>query len=199
MEKEYIMKKIIRLTESELTNIVKRVIEESKNTHSKKKILGMSKDELKELYGELEIKGEYLGKKGTFHHFKKTSLGDVVCSFSTDDSTPSGLKRRTQAIKVKSDDVKFKNNINESEEDGFDSSDDCEKLFSTMEYVFNDFMDFVKTSPEEQSPEDMYDDLQSELGGILHQAEEMECEDIQDLEIMYDDYLREFAEYVDLF
>ena len=193
------MKKIIRLTESELTNIVKRVIEESKNTHSKKKILGMSKDELKELYGELEIKGEYLGKKGTFHHFKKTSLGDVVCSFSTDDSTPSGLKRRTQAIKVKSDDVKFKNNINESEEDGFDSSDDCEKLFSTMEYVFNDFMDFVKTSPEEQSPEDMYDDLQSELGGILHQAEEMECEDIQDLEIMYDDYLREFAEYVDLF
>ena len=193
------MKKIIRLTESELTNIVKRVIEESKNTHSKKKILGMSKDELKELYGELEIKGEYLGKKGTFHHFKKTSLGDVVCSFSTDDSTPSGLKRRTQAIKVKSDDVKFKNNINESEEDGFDSSDDCEKLFSTMEYVFNDFMDFVKTSPEEQSPEDMYDDLQSELGGILYQAEEMECEDIQDLEIMYNDCLREFAEYVELF
>ena len=82
---------------------------------------------------------------------------------------------------------------------GFDSLDDCERLFSTMEYVFNDFMDFVKTSPEEQSPEDMYDDLQSELGGILHQAEEMECEDIQDLEIMYNDYLREFAEYVDLF
>ena len=90
--------------------------------------------------------------------------------------------------------------IKEREDEmGFDSSDDCEKLFSTMEYVFNDFMDFVKTSPEEQSPEDMYDDLQSELGGILHQAEEMECEDIQDLEIMYDDYLREFAEYVDLF
>ena len=85
------------------------------------------------------------------------------------------------------------------QEPEFDSSDDCEKLFSTMEYVFNDFMDFVKISPEEQSPEDMYDDLQSELGGILHQAEEMECEDIQDLEIMYDDYLREFAEYVDLF
>ena len=89
--------------------------------------------------------------------------------------------------------------IKEQDEMGFDSSDDCESLFSTMEYVFNDFMDFVKTSPEEQSPEDMYDDLQSELGGILHQAEEMECEDIQDLEIMYDDYLREFAEYVDLF
>ena len=30
--------------------------------------------------------------------------------------------------------------IQESE---FDSSDDCERLFSTMEYVFNDFMDFV--------------------------------------------------------
>jgi hypothetical protein len=105
------MKKVIRLTEGELTNIVKRIIEESKKTPSKKEILGMSKDELKEVYGDLEVKGEYLGKKGTFHHFKKTSLGDVVCSFSTDDSTPSGLKKRTQSIKVKSDEVKFKNHL----------------------------------------------------------------------------------------
>jgi hypothetical protein len=108
INKEYIMKRIIRLTETDLSRIVKRVIEESKSTPTKREILGMSKDELKDVYGDLEVKGSYLGKKGTFHHFKKTSLGDVVCSFRTDDTTPSGLKRNTQALKVKSDDVKFK-------------------------------------------------------------------------------------------
>jgi hypothetical protein len=53
------------------------------------------------------VKGIYHGKKGTFHNFKKTTIGDVVCSFRTDDETPSGLKRNIQAVKVKSDDVKF--------------------------------------------------------------------------------------------
>ena len=95
------MKRIIKLTEDDLTRIVKRVITESKKKPSKSEILKMSKDELKDVYGELEVKGEYQGNKGTFHHFKITSMGDVVCSFRTDDSTPSGLKRNTQAIKVK--------------------------------------------------------------------------------------------------
>ena len=95
------MKKVIRLTETDLIRIVKRVITEAKNKPSKSEILKMSKDELKEVYGELEVKGEYQGNKGTFHHFKRTAMGEVVCSFRTDDSTPSGLKRNTQAIKVK--------------------------------------------------------------------------------------------------
>jgi hypothetical protein len=95
------MKKVIRLTESDLTRIVRRVITESKKKPSKSEILKMSKDELKDVYGELEVKGEYHGNKGTFHHFKRTAMGEVVCSFRTDDSTPSGLKRNTQAIKVK--------------------------------------------------------------------------------------------------
>ena len=95
------MTKIIRLTESDLARIVKHVISESKKNPSKSEILKMSKDELKDVYGELEVKGEYHGKKGTFHHFKRTAIGDVVCSFRTDDTTPSGLKRNTQGIKVK--------------------------------------------------------------------------------------------------
>ena len=94
-------KKVIRLTESDLARIVRRVINESKKNLSKSEILKMSKDELKDVYGELEVKGEYHGNKGTFHHFKRTAIGDVVCSFRTDDSTPSGLKRNTQGIKVK--------------------------------------------------------------------------------------------------
>jgi|688.fasta_scaffold10265_19 hypothetical protein len=89
------------LYESDLARIVKQVISESKKNLSKSEILKMSKDELKDVYGELEVKGEYHGNKGTFHHFKRTAIGDIVCSFRTDDSTPSGLKRNTQGIKVK--------------------------------------------------------------------------------------------------
>ena len=89
------------LYESDLARIVKQVISESKKKPSKSEILKMSKDELKDVYGELEVKGEYHGNKGTFHNFKRTAIGDVVCSFRTDDTTPSGLKRNTQAIKVK--------------------------------------------------------------------------------------------------
>ena len=102
-------KKIIRLTESDLARIVKRVISESKKKPSKSEILKMTKEELKDVYGKLEVKGEYLNpkNKGTFHNFKRTAIGDVVCSFRTDDTTPSGLKRNTLGIKVKMDDVKF--------------------------------------------------------------------------------------------
>lgn len=89
------------LYESNITRVVKQVISESKKNPSKSEILKMSKDELKDVYGELEVKGEYQGKKGTFHHFKRTAIGDIVCSFRTDDATPSGLKRNTQGIKVK--------------------------------------------------------------------------------------------------
>ena len=99
------MKKVVKLTENDLVNIIKKVISESKN--SKSKIMKMSKDDLKDVYGTLDVKGEYNGVKGTFHHFKITSVGDVVCSFRTDDTTPSGLKRNTQSIKVKGNDVKF--------------------------------------------------------------------------------------------
>ena len=102
------MKKVIRLSESDLIRLVKKIIVESKDkTPSKNDILKMSKDELKDEYGKLSVKGEYLGKKGTFHHFKMVSGGKVVCSFRSDDVTPTGLKRNTQGISVKGSDVKF--------------------------------------------------------------------------------------------
>ena len=91
------------LYESNITRIVKQVITESKKKPSKSEILKMTKEELKDVYGKLEVKGEYLNpkNKGPFHNFKRTAIGDVVCSFRTDDTTPSGLKRNTQGIKVK--------------------------------------------------------------------------------------------------
>jgi hypothetical protein len=73
---------------------------------SKDKILKMSDEDLKSQYGVLNVKGEYGGKKGTFHHFKKV-MGKIVCSFRTDESTPSGLKKNIQALKVNDPLVKF--------------------------------------------------------------------------------------------
>lgn len=40
-------------------------------------------------------------EKGIFSHFRRDIFGDIICSFSTDDSTPNGLRRVTRGIKVK--------------------------------------------------------------------------------------------------
>ena len=100
------MKKIIRLTESDLVRLVKRVINESEKNPTKSEILNMSKEELKDKYGVLKVKGTYLGEKGEFSHFKEV-MGDVTCSFRYDEATPSGLKKSTKGVKVKRDSVKF--------------------------------------------------------------------------------------------
>ena len=96
------MKKVVKLTENDLVNIIKKVISESKKSTSKSEVLKMSEDELK----DVKVNGEYLNKKGEFHNFKKV-MGKVICSFRAGEKTPSGLKRNTQSIKVKSNDVKF--------------------------------------------------------------------------------------------
>jgi hypothetical protein len=100
------MKKVIRLTESDLVRLVERVINESEKKPTKSEILKMSKEELKDKYGVLKVKGTYLGEKGEFSHFKEV-MGDVTCSFRNDKVTPSGLKKSTKGVKVKRDDVKF--------------------------------------------------------------------------------------------
>jgi len=100
------MKKVVKLTESDIINLVKQIIMESKNSISKSEILKMSDDELKDVYGTLKVKGKYLGEKGEFHHFKKV-MRNVICSFKYDESTPSGLKKNVKGIKVKSNDVEF--------------------------------------------------------------------------------------------
>ena len=100
------MKKVIRLTESDLVRLVEMVINESKKNPTKSEILKMSKEELKDKYGVLRVKGTYLGEKGEFSHFKEV-MGDVICSFRYDEPTPSGLRKSTKGVKVKRDNVKF--------------------------------------------------------------------------------------------
>ena len=96
------MKKVVKLTENDLVNIIKKVISESKKSTSKSEVLKMSEDELK----DVKVNGEYLDKKGEFHHFKKV-MGKVICSFRADKKTPSGLRRTTKSIPVNDKDVTF--------------------------------------------------------------------------------------------
>jgi len=44
----------------------------------------------------------------------------------------------------------------------------------------------------------MYDDIQSELGGFLNMAEEMECENIDEVYMIYDELIDDFLSYVGL-
>ena len=96
------MKKVVKLTENDLVNIIKKVISESKKSTSKSEVLKMSEDELK----DVKVNGEYLNKKGEFHNFKKV-MGKVICSFRADKKTPSGLRRATKSIPVNDTDVTF--------------------------------------------------------------------------------------------
>jgi hypothetical protein len=82
--------------------------------------------------------------------------------------------------------------INEQDEN------ECESLVEGMRYVFKDFMGYVKNSDGEESPEDLYDDLESELSGFLSQGEEMGCDNIEHLEEEYEKYLERFRELLDL-
>jgi hypothetical protein len=82
--------------------------------------------------------------------------------------------------------------INEQDEN------DCESLFEGMRYVFKDFIADVKNSDGEESPEDLYDDLESELSGFLSQGEEMGCDNIEHLEEEYENYLERFRQLLDL-
>ena len=82
--------------------------------------------------------------------------------------------------------------INEQDEN------ECESLVEGMRYVFKDFMGDVKNSDGEESPEDLYDDLESELSGFLSQGEEMDCDNIEHLEEEYEKYLERFRKLLDL-
>jgi superfamily I DNA/RNA helicase len=88
----------------------------------------------------------------------------------------------------------------EKEFDEFDeeSSSDCEGLIQTMKFIVKDYMDSIETSIDEfdeADAEDIYDEFETELGGILDHANQMDCDDeiIQHLEILYNEYLSDMA------
>jgi hypothetical protein len=78
------------------------------------------------------------------------------------------------------------------------SSSDCEGLIQTMKFISNDYMESIETSADEfdeADAEDIYDEFETELGGILDHANQMDCDDeiIYHLEILYNEYLSDMA------
>jgi hypothetical protein len=67
-----------------------------------------------------------------------------------------------------------------------------------MKFIVKDYMDSIETYTDEfdeADAEDTYDEFETELGGILDHANQMDCDDeiIQHLEILYNEYLSDMA------
>ena len=78
------------------------------------------------------------------------------------------------------------------------SSSECEGLIQSMKFIYKDYMDSIETTPDEYDEVDaldFYDGFETELGGILDHANQMDCDDeiIQHLEILYNEYLSDMA------
>ena len=136
------MKKIIRLNESDLVRLVKRIINEQ--------------GDFSDLENEFDDR-----------EFKDRAIKKVV------QGEPYNSLRKG-------------------------SYSDCEGLIQTMKFISNDYMESIETSPDEideAEAEDIYDQFETELGGILDHANQMDCDEeiINHLEILYNEYLSDMA------
>jgi hypothetical protein len=94
--------------------------------------------------------------------------------------------------------------IKENEFDmDMDMGIDCDRILYDMEYVYNDTMRYYNSynerlSPDRQNfklkPEEMYDELASELSGFVDEAYQNDCENYGQVEAMYNDLLDMFVE-----
>jgi hypothetical protein len=93
---------------------------------------------------------------------------------------------------------------NEFEEDEFemDMGPDCDEIIDAMNEIFEDFKKyFDHSSPDTKSilgASAMYDELESELGGLLDEADQNGCENLYDIESMYGDLLDMFRQHTEL-
>ena len=92
--------------------------------------------------------------------------------------------------------------IKENEFD-MDMGIDCDRIFDDMKYVYNDTMRYYNSynkrlSPDRQNfklePEEMYDELASELSGFVDEAYQNDCENYGEVESMYYELLDMFVE-----
>jgi len=232
------MKKLIRLTENQLTNLVKRIVNESmeednlsdhikiyhmykngeldKKTfysfvgildrHEKERLMEYIKSEKEESLDE-NIEDVYTDSREDFEY----DIRGVMCD---DDVFTSGhvdvdeddviviryckgnedsierLKRKGEMI------LRQRYDMNESVIKEGETS--CEDLMSIMRYVYKDFQSYVSTNPDDFDANGVYNDLESELGGIIDMAEEMDCDNFYDLLEMYEEYTETFAEMLEL-
>ena len=96
----------------------------------------------------------------------------------------------------------IKENEFEEDESEMDMGPDCDEIITEMEYIFNDFIRYYKnSSPDTKSilgASAMYDELESELGGLLDMAEQNDCENRYDIESTYEELLDMFRSQVGL-
>jgi hypothetical protein len=232
------MKKLIRLTENQLTNLVKRIVNESmeednlsdhikiyhmykngeldKKTfysfvgildrHEKERLMEYIKSEKEESLDE-NIEDVYTDSREDFEY----DIRGVMCDEDTftsghvdideddviviryckgNEDSIERLKRKGEMI------LRQRYDMNESVIKEGETS--CEDLMSSMRYVYKDFQSYVSTNPDDFDVNGVYNDLESELGGIIDMAEEMDCDNFYDLLEMYEEYTETFAEMLEL-
>ena len=167
------MKKIIRLTEKDLTRIVKRTIKESEDISFTPNMGGDLKSDI------MDILNNDISSNEEKIHILKMIAHDMERS-----------NKMTNNVRDR-----FRNNLKENE-----SSNECERLLTEMEYVFNDFMKELELSSDKIDPVDFYDDLESELGEILDMAYEHDCDEdtLEYMEESYEEFLFLMSKELDL-
>ena len=104
---------------------------------------------------------------------------------------------------TESDLVRLVKKVIKENEFDMDMGIDCDRILDDMEYVYNDTMRYYNRyneslSPDRQNfklkPEEIYDDLASELSGFVDEAYQNDCENYREVEAMYNDYLDMFVE-----
>ena len=110
--------------------------------------------------------------------------------------------RLTESDLVRLVKIVIKENEFEEDESEMDMGPDCDEIITEMEYIFNDFIRYYKnSSPDTKSilgASAMYDELESELGGLLDMAEQNDCENRYDIESTYEELLDMFRSQVGL-
>jgi hypothetical protein len=103
---------------------------------------------------------------------------------------------------TESDLVRLVKKVIKENEFDMDMGIDCDRIFDDMKYVYNDTMRYYNSynerlSPDRQNfklkPEEMYDELASELSGFVDEAYQNDCENYGEVESMYYELLDMFV------
>jgi hypothetical protein len=194
------MKKIIRLTESDLTRLIKRVIEESDVLPSK---LSSSYKSLVRAWDMENGEDENIDRR-TKSFFK--NLGE----YSSSKERESLFRKLEEKYGKLPNHIRkhYKRIYNLNEELGDENS--CEDFISRMRDIYEETQSFISRKSDKIRKSDefrkyggiyvynVYEILEDQLGYIVDMAEEMECDNYYDLLEMYEEYTETIAEMLEL-
>jgi hypothetical protein len=81
-----------------------------------------------------------------------------------------------------------------------DPTDDCDRYYGEMEYIFSDYEKIIENNLDLNKKErlKLYDEFESEIGGILDEVYENNCPNYEKYEELYDEYLYEMVEILEI-